>query len=203
MILKPLRPETIRTDMGDYVLSVRDLRVRGSATAFDVDVKRGELAIIRGPGASDALSALAGLVRATGSVRFRGYEVITYGTGRLARSGIVLAGRAEPFVGMSVLDDTMVGAFVRTRSASKARAAALEWLGILGLSELAERTSVSLSAIDARRLSIARALAAKPLLLLLDGAFSAPLPAVTEAMVQAICERGTAILAAEPDGAGA
>jgi ABC-type branched-subunit amino acid transport system ATPase component len=201
MILKPLRPEFFRTDMGDYVLSVRDLRARGARTAAAVDIKRGGVAVLAGDDASKALACLAGFLPAHGgSVRYIGYEIVRRSRTQRVRNGIVLAGEPRPFARMSVLENVMVGAFVRTRDPQRARAAAREVLALFELERFADRAPAELGPRDAKRLEIARALATKPLLLLVDRAFGGPDgPALTPALTAAIAARGTTLLVAEAD----
>lgn len=202
MIIAPMRPDTIRTDMGEYVLSVRDLRAGKSVAG--VDVKRGAIVAIAGTDAARALATIAGLRRErSGSVRFLGYEVARRSPDRLARNGLVLAGDPAPFAHMSVLDTVTVGALARTRSVKKAQAAAHEILALLDLTDVADRLGAQLGARDGRRLAIARAVATRPILLLVAGACDggADERALTPAMAQAIVARGTSLLLAQETAA--
>jgi branched-chain amino acid transport system ATP-binding protein len=74
----------------------------------------------------------------------------------------------KPFAGLSVLDNVMVGAFLRERSAAGARMLSLSILGKLGLEAKANQPAASLTLPDRKRLEVARALATRPRLLLLD-----------------------------------
>jgi branched-chain amino acid transport system ATP-binding protein len=90
----------------------------------------------------------------------------------------------------------LVAATLRTRahreSEARARSAALEILGELGLEERADERAVNLSYGDQRRLEIARALATGPRLLLLDEPTAGMNPsekAELASTVAALCER--------------
>ncbi len=62
----------------------------------------------------------------------------------------------------------MTGAFLHTRSTRAARAAAREILELVGMSGKRDILGGSLTIVDKKRLEIARALATKPKLLMLD-----------------------------------
>jgi branched-chain amino acid transport system ATP-binding protein len=74
----------------------------------------------------------------------------------------------KPFAGLTVLDNVMVGAFLRERTAAGARAASLLILKKLNLEGKAGMPASSLTLPDRKRLEVARALATRPALLLLD-----------------------------------
>jgi branched-chain amino acid transport system ATP-binding protein len=74
----------------------------------------------------------------------------------------------KPFAGLSVLDNVIVGALNGERTVAGARARARAVLERLGLSEKAAVAAVHLTLADRRRLEVARALATRPALLLLD-----------------------------------
>ncbi|HZM36790.1 MAG TPA: ABC transporter ATP-binding protein [Burkholderiales bacterium] len=74
----------------------------------------------------------------------------------------------KPFAGLSVLDNVMVGGFLRERSAAGARRISVEILERLGLAAKRELPASSLTLPDRKRLEVARALATRPRLLLLD-----------------------------------
>ena len=74
----------------------------------------------------------------------------------------------KPFAGMSVLDNAIVGALRGERTVAGARARAVAVLGMLGLTGKASLLASRLTLADRRRLEVARALATRPSLLLLD-----------------------------------
>jgi branched-chain amino acid transport system ATP-binding protein len=74
----------------------------------------------------------------------------------------------KPFAGLSVLENALVGALHKERSIVGARARATAVLGRLGLVDKATIPAARLTLADRRRLEVARALATRPSLLLLD-----------------------------------
>ncbi len=73
---------------------------------------------------------------------------------------------------MTTLDNVMVGGFVHDRNIANVRKLAFEILDFTGLNEQKDKTAENLTIGDSRRLEIAKALAVKPSLLLLDEVFA-------------------------------
>ena len=119
-----------------------------------------------------------------GAIRYRGAPLLALAAHRLAALGI---GRTFQnlalFPTLSVLENVMVGAHSRTRGGFAAnalglprvaredaatRAAAEELLGFLGIEALAAHPAAGLPYATLKRVELARALASRPELLLLD-----------------------------------
>ncbi len=140
----------------------------------DVRIGEGDAVGVVGPngaGKTTLLGVLAGSVPATaGTVRLRGDDVTRLGPDARCRRGI---GRAHqvprPFGGMTVFENTFVGASAGARLRGRAAyARVIEVLELCGLAELANRRADSLGLLHRKRLELARALATAPAVVLLD-----------------------------------
>jgi branched-chain amino acid transport system ATP-binding protein len=160
----------------DPLLEVKDLTVSAGASnavrSVTVRVFAGTIATLVGPdtfGKSQALLAIAGLIPSRGTVHFESRRVDGFSPRRLVRLGLVhaTAGR-RVFPSLSVRENLLLGAWTRRdRYAVHQEIAALfERFPDLGRRHRAR--AQSLSATERQLLAIARALMAKPRLLLLD-----------------------------------
>jgi len=137
------------------------------------DVKPGELVGVIGPngaGKSTLFDLITGFQRPdAGRVTFDGHDVTGWRPDRISHLGV---GRTfqklKPFAGMTALENVMVGAFQKTSDVAEARAAAMTALEQVGLGARAEAHARGLSTGQRKRLELARALATRPRLLLLD-----------------------------------
>jgi len=94
-------------------------------------------------------------------VGMKPHEVCAIGVGRTFQI-------MRPFMRMSVADNVVVGAYVRSRTDDEARCLANEAIAKVGLSALADRMAGQLTNKELRLMELARALAGQPRLLLLD-----------------------------------
>ncbi len=158
------------------------LEVRGVSKAFiglqalsDVsfDVHEGEILGVIGPngaGKTTLFNVLNGfLVPDRGEVRFLGEAVTGLRPSALCRRGV---GRTfqvvRTFPHLTVLENAMVGAFVRVREVGRARAMAATALAQVGLADRAEALPGGLTTLELRLMELARCLATGPRLVLLD-----------------------------------
>jgi branched-chain amino acid transport system ATP-binding protein len=136
-------------------------------------VKKGEIISIIGPngaGKTTFFNLLSGQLSPTeGEVRLRGKSVNNLGPHTRAQMGV---GRtfqiAKPLIGLSALENVMIGAFMRHSQLSQARDKAMAVLEQVGLVRHALRRAGDLTLSERRRLEVARALALEPEIVLLD-----------------------------------
>jgi ABC-type branched-subunit amino acid transport system ATPase component/ABC-type branched-subunit amino acid transport system permease subunit len=74
----------------------------------------------------------------------------------------------RPFLRMSILDNVVIGAYVRAKTEDEARKLAADAVARVGLSGVADRVAGELSTKELRLMELARALAGQPRILLLD-----------------------------------
>jgi branched-chain amino acid transport system ATP-binding protein len=136
-------------------------------------VEEGEILGLIGPngaGKSTLFDVITGYYRPeAGEVRFDGHRLVGLRPDQVNRLGI---GRTfqklRPFHGMTVLENVMVAAMQHERDPSAARVEALRNLEFVELADKGESYARHLSVGERKRLEMARAMATRPRLLLLD-----------------------------------
>jgi molybdate transport system ATP-binding protein len=144
------------------------LQAAASAEAGDVVAVIGP----NGAGKSTLLRAIAGLVTSDGDIRVDGASWSSPPRPVRERSVGLSFQDQLLFPHLSALDNVAFGPRSRGVTRQAARATAQEWLERFGVADLAVRRPRELSGGQAQRVSIARALATEPQLLLLDEPFA-------------------------------
>ncbi|MDP9148550.1 MAG: ABC transporter ATP-binding protein [Myxococcota bacterium] len=187
-------------------LSVRHVTKRfGGLLAVDdvsFDLREGEIVFLIGPngaGKTTLFNLVSGFLRPTqGVIAFEGrslsrmapYEVTRLGIGRTFQI-------VQPLGSLTVLENVMLGAFLHDRSARRAREKAFDCLAFLGLEARANALANGIPLAARKLLEIARALATRPKLILLDEVMAGLNPAEAAMVVQALKrlpERGVTTL---------
>ena len=161
------------------LLSVDNVTLRfGGVVALDgvsVSIEKGQIAGLIGPngaGKTTLFNVITRLYRPeSGGVHFEEIDLLRRPAHKIAGVGIARTFQnVVLFEGMSVLDNVIVGEHARTWyfQDRKARREAHEALDYLGLSHFAEHPASGLPYGTLKRIELARALATKPKLLLLD-----------------------------------
>jgi ABC-type branched-subunit amino acid transport system ATPase component len=189
------------------LLEVRNVSFAfGGVKALDdvsLSVNEGEILSIIGPngaGKTTLFNVISGLLRPPqGEVLLDGQTLKGRAPHRIARLGIGRTNQiVRPFGRLSVVDNVAVGALIHERSLRGARAAAREIVEFVGLGALADRNAGTLTLTQRKRLEVARALALKPRLLLLDEVMAGLTPAEMDTMAEfilALPKRGIAAIA--------
>jgi branched-chain amino acid transport system ATP-binding protein len=164
------------------LLEVTDLAKHfGGFTALDgvtVSIGEGERFGLIGPngsGKTTLINCVSGsLFNERGSIRFRGDEVSRLPAYQRTRRGIARSFQIpRPFRSMSVLENLIVPLeYVVHLNDTESRREALRILGMMGLADKAEAPSSRLSQVELRKLELARAMAARPRLLISDEAMA-------------------------------
>jgi len=133
----------------------------------------GEILFIIGPngaGKTTVFNLISGFLHPNeGTILFQGKDISKMTPDRAARLGI---GRTfqivKPIPSLTVMQNVMLGAFMHTRSPGHAEQEAAKILDFLQMSHLSKFSARGLPLAALKRLEIARALATKPKLILLD-----------------------------------
>ena len=191
------------------------LEVRGISKSFrglravsdaSFEIPEGDINGLIGPngaGKTTIFNMIAGVYAPdSGSIVFNGSAIQGLRPDQICAAGI---GRTfqivKPFAGLTVLDNVMVGAFLHTRTTDQARRRAGDIVEKLGLGAKRDLPASSLTLPDRKRLEVARALATRPKLLLLDEVMAGLRPTECDQMVEVFRElnraEGTTILLIE------
>ena len=167
--------------MSDYLLDVKQINKRfgGLHAVRDVNlqVRRGEIVGILGPngaGKTTLFNLLTGFIPPDeGTVNFQGRSIRDLKPHKIVNLGVARTFQlCRPFVGMSVIENVLVGSLGPRVTEVDLGARAMHLLSEVGLAEKADTPSELLSYGDRRRLEIARALATNPRFILLDEPFA-------------------------------
>ena len=154
-------------------------------------VEKGEILGLIGPngaGKSTFFNCLSGDTFPTsGTVLFEGQEVTGLAPEARAKLGIARTFQVPlTFESMSVIDNVMIGAFLRTSDTAQARAKAREVIDRVGLGSVADTPARGLGTPGRKRLEIARALASEPKVLLLDEAMAGLTPTEVRSAIELV-----------------
>ncbi|MDE3102919.1 MAG: branched-chain amino acid ABC transporter ATP-binding protein/permease, partial [Chloroflexota bacterium] len=177
------------------LLRVSDLVVRfGGVTAVDhvsLEIRTGEILGIVGPngaGKSTLFAAIAGAQRSdAGRIELDGRPVDALPAEARVHAGIARTfQKIRLFRTMSVLETVLVAASGRTSSPIEAEHVALRSLRDAGFSGDTARAATALPLADRKRVEVARALATRPRVLLLDEMMNGLNPAETGELLELV-----------------
>jgi ABC-type branched-subunit amino acid transport system ATPase component/ABC-type branched-subunit amino acid transport system permease subunit len=196
---------------GEPMLEVRALSksfagVRALA-GVDLDVHRGEIVGLLGPngsGKSTLINVVSGHLRPDrGSIRFEGQDIAGLAGHRIARAGIARTFQIpRPFAHLAVIDNVALAATFGCAALARAEALAeaRRWLAFSGLANKASALPDELNLHQRKFLELARALASRPRLVLLDEVLSGLTPGEIGGaidLIRAIRDHGATIVFVE------
>lgn len=158
-----------------------------------------------GSGKTTSFHLIGGFLKPDkGEIRFEGNDITGLKPHRICQGGIARTFQlTKPFAGMTALENVMVGSLYGGDPNRKMRQAAEECekiLAFVGLGGKGQSPVSALSVVDRKRLEIARALATRPKMLLLDEMMSGLTPAEMDGaldLVKAIRDSGITLIVVE------
>ena len=182
-------------DHQEYILSAEGVTKRfGGLVAVnqvDIALKKNEILGLIGPngaGKTTLFNMLSGTMPMTeGRLFYHGKLIHNPKANEMCRMGI---GRTyqicQPFSNLTVLENVMVGAFIRHPRTKDARDAAYSVLQRVGLASRANAGGSALTLPELKRMEVARALATEPDVLLLDEVIAGLNPTEVEKIMELI-----------------
>jgi len=173
--------------------------------SLSLSINEGQILGLIGPngaGKSTAFNCVAGVYKPSqGEIWFDGQNITGAKPWDLCRAGLARTFQiVKPFASKTVLYNVMVGAFARTDKTDEAESIALDVLKSLHLEHKKDFKSGALTIADRKRLEIARAMATKPKLLLLDEVMAGLRPTEVDEMIdvfRAVRDSGVTIFVIE------
>lgn len=157
----------------------------------DFDISQGEVVGLIGPngaGKTTLFNLISGALPTTaGEIRYKGEKITGLKPHQICKKGVARTFQsAKLFAGLTVFDNVLAASLFGTKraiSGSDAEREAMELLEFVELSTVRAMLAKDLSIANRKRLEVARALATKPDLLLLDEVMAGLRPAeVAQAM---------------------
>lgn len=191
------------------LLEVKGLTKRfGGVTAVhrvDLSVEQGEILGMIGPngaGKTTLFHLITGFhLGDEGQILFKGEEISSLRPDQICKKGITRTFQiVKPFTHLTVLQNVTIGALNRIPEVSSAKQEALETIRFTGLEKKKDEMGVHLTTPERKRLELARAVATRPELLLLDEVMAGLRPKEIEEMIrliQGIRGKGITVLVIE------
>jgi branched-chain amino acid transport system ATP-binding protein len=173
--------------------------------AISFEVSPGEIVGLIGPngaGKSTLFDVVTGYYRPdAGRIAFAGHDLVGLRPDQVNRLGIARTfQKLRPFREMTLLENVMVAVMQHTPLPAAARAEALTYLEFVGLAGKGDVHARNLSTGERKRLELARAMATRPRLLMLDevtgGVDQRSIPGLV-ALIGRLRERGLTVVVIE------
>lgn len=155
-----------------------------------------------GAGKTTMFNIISGDLNPTsGKVIYKGNEIQSLPSDKVCSLGIARTYQiVKPFTDLTVLENVMVGSFLRNAKTSEVRDNSLEILEYVGLLHRRDVVGKDLNLPELKRLELARALGTKPDLLLLDEVMAGLNPVESGRfieLIRSIREKGLTLLVIE------
>lgn len=210
-VVVPVMPTPSRPVGERIILEVRGVTKRfGGLQALDgvdLDVREGEILGLVGPngsGKTTLINVISGFYPlSSGTIAVDGAQIGRLPAHEVAGRGVARTYQIpRPFVNMTVLDNVALSATFGgpVRPAAEVRDEAVHWIAFTGLAGKEHALPAELNLHERKFLELARALAARPKLLLLDEVLSGLNPAEVDnaiRLVRAIRAQGATIVFVE------
>jgi branched-chain amino acid transport system ATP-binding protein len=176
-----------------------------AVSRLDLTVGAGEIVGLIGPngaGKTTVFHLVSGFHRPTGgTIRFKGRSIVGLKPHEVCRRGLARTFQiVQPFANLTATENVMIGSFSRTSDVTTARREAEAILDLVGLGARRDVIARNLTLADRKRLEMARGLATRPDLLLLDEVMSGLNPTEVDrivALIRSIHARGVSVLVIE------
>src|SRR6476620_9722477 len=179
------------------MLEVREIsKAFGGLKAVDhasLDVRSGEIVGLIGPngaGKTTLFAAIAGFHKPdAGRIALEGHDITGLAPHKICAAGMVRTFQiTQPFARISVRENIMVGAYFRTADRRAAERQAEAVATQVGMADQLDQQGADLTVAGRKRLELARALATRPALLLLDEVMAGLNPTEISEIVEVIRE---------------
>ncbi len=175
---------------------------------LDLAINEGEVVGLIGPngsGKTTSFNLISGFIKPDrGEIIFNGKDITGFKPHRICQYGIARTFQlTKPFAGLTALQNVMIGMMYgegKIRSVAKAKMECEKILEFVGLARRGQAPVTSFGTVDRKKLEIARALATRPRLLLLDEMMSGLTATEMEEavrLVKAIGDSGITIIVVE------
>ena len=180
-----------------------------AVSLVDFDLREGEILGLIGPngsGKTTLVNVITGaLPSSSGDVLFRGQSIRGRPAYEIGRMGLARTFQVvKPFQNLSVVQNVMVGALFGARGGarelSSARRQAEEILEFVGLGHRAQAPAEGLNVPERKRMELGRALAMRPIVLLLDEVMAGLNPVEIDQaveLIKRIRDRGITLIVIE------
>ena len=168
-------------------------------------VESGEILALIGPngaGKTTLFNCLTGFLKVDGgTVEFNGQNITNWSPNKICSLGVARTFQVvQVLQGMTVLENVMVGAYLRHPRTAPARESAMAILERVGMVNRANDLAVNLTLPEKKRLEVAMSLATEPKVLMLDESMAGLTPteaAEASQMIRSLRDEGLALIVVE------